>query len=317
MLIFMSRSPRQTILLTGATGFIGRHLLDRLRRLPNTKLVLLSRYPPTEPREDETWVTVALERLTSKTWQDEGVEKIDVVFHFGAFTPKTSSSGDLVDPIYQSTLLGTRALLESLRDIMQKIILASTIDVYAHPPDGHVVTECSPVSPPTLHGASKLFCEHLLQSLARQNGFGYAILRYGHIYGPGEEAYSKLIPVAIQALLRNESPIVYGNGSVQRDLLFVEDAVEAALRAAAAEMEKIDPVNIVSGKSSSIRQIVEILATLCEHPQQATYLLDKPAGQSFRFSNDRMTELFGSWNMVSLQDGLRQEVAYVRSLTQR
>jgi nucleoside-diphosphate-sugar epimerase len=313
----MSRSSGQTILLTGATGFIGRHLLDRLRRLPDTKLVLLSRNPPSEPREDETWVAAALDRLTSKTWHDVGVEKIDVVFHFGAFTPKTSSSGDMVDHIYQSTLIGTRALLESLQDIMQKIILASTIDVYAHPPDEHVLTECSPVSPPTLHGASKLFCEHLLQSFARQHGFGYAILRYGHIYGPGEEAYSKLIPVAIQALLRNESPVVYGNGSAQRDLLFVDDAVEAALRAAAAEIEKIDPVNIVSGKSRSVRQIVEILATLCGHPQQATYLLDKPAGQSFRFSNDRMTELFGNWNMVSLQDGLRQEVAYVRSLTQR
>jgi nucleoside-diphosphate-sugar epimerase len=312
----MSRSSCQTILLTGATGFIGRHLLDRLRRLPNTKLVLLSRHRPSEPREDETWVAVALERLTSKTWHDEGVEKIDVVFHFGAFTPKHSSSGDMVDHIYQSNLLGTRALLESLRDIMQKIILASTIDVYAHPPDGQVVTESSPLSPPTLHGAAKLFCEHVLQSFARQHGFGYAILRYGHIYGPGEEAYSKLIPVAIQALLRNESPIVYGDGSVQRDLLFVEDAVEAALRAAATEMEKIDAVNIVSGKSSSVRKIVELLATLCERPQQATYLLDKPAGRSFRFSNDRMTELFGNWDMVSLQDGLRQEVAYFRSLSQ-
>ena len=310
----MSRSSRQTILLTGATGFIGRHLLNRLRRLPNTKLIVLSRNPPSEPREDETWVTVALDRLTSKTWRGEGIGKIDVVFHFGAFTPKTSSSGDMVDHIYQSNLLGTRALLESLRDIAQKIVLASTIDVYAHPPDGHVVTECSPLSPPTLHGASKLFCEHLLQSFARQDGFGYAILRYGHIYGPGEEAYSKLIPVVIQALLRNENPIVYGDGSVQRDLLFVEDAVEAALRAAAAEIEKIDPVNIVSGKSSSVREIVEILATLCEHTQQATYLLDKPAGRSFKFSNDRMTGLLGSWDMVLLQDGLRQEVAYFRGL---
>jgi nucleoside-diphosphate-sugar epimerase len=310
----MGRSPSKTILLTGATGFIGRRLLDRLRRLPHTKLVLLSRNPPCGRREGETWLAVPLERLTFKTWRDEGVDKIDVAFHFAAFTPKTSSSGDRVDQIYQSNLLGTRALLESLQDIMQKFILASSVDVYAYPPEGHVVTECSPLSPPTLSGASKLFCEHLLQCFARQHGFGYAILRYGHIYGPGEEAYSKLIPVAIQALLRNEGPIVYGDGSVQRDLLFVEDAVEAALRATAADMKKIDPVNIVSGKSTSVRQIVETLATLCEHKQQATYLLDKPAGRSFKFSNDRMTALLGSWEMVSLEDGLREEVAYFRTL---
>jgi nucleoside-diphosphate-sugar epimerase len=292
-------------------------LLDRLRRLPNTKLVLLSRNPPSDPREGETWVTVALDRLTSKTWQDEGVGEIDVVFHLGAFIPKTSSSGDMVDHIYQSNLLGTRALLESPRDIPKKIIFASTVDVYAQPPDGHVLTECSPLSPPTLYGASKLFCEHLVQAFARQHGCGFAILRYGHIYGPGEEAYSKLIPVAIQALLRNESPIVYGDGSVLRDFLFVEDAVEATLRAATSGVEKIEPVNIVSGNSTRIREIVGMLATLCEYTGQITYLLDKLAGRSLKFSSNRMTELFGSWEMVPLQEGLRQEVAYFKGLRER
>ena len=313
----MSGSRCQTILLTGATGFIGRHLLDRLRRLPSTRLILLTRNPPSDRREGETWVTVGLDRLTSKTWQDEGVEKIDFVFHFGAFTPKTSSSGDMLDDIYQSNLLGTRALLESLRDIAQKIIFASTLDVYAQPPDGHVLTERSPLSPPTLYGASKLFCEHLVQAFARQHGCGYAILRYGHIYGPGEEAYSKLIPVAIQAFLRNESPIVYGDGSVLRDFLYVEDVVEATLRAATAGIEKIEPVNIVSGSSMRIREIVEILAKLCEYTGQITYLLDKPVGRSLRFCSNRMVELLGSWEMVPLLEGLRHEVVYFKGLHDR
>jgi nucleoside-diphosphate-sugar epimerase len=278
---------------------------------------LLSRNSPSNPREGETWVTAALDELTAKTWQDRGVEKIDLVFHFGAFTPKTSNSGDMIDHIYQSNLLGTRALLESLRVIPQKIVFASTIDVYAQSSDGHVLTECSSLSPSTLHGASKLFCEHLVQAFARQRGCGYAILRYGHIYGPGEEAYFKLIPVAIQALLRNESPIVYGDGNVQRDFLFVEDAVEATLRAATAEFEKIDPVNIVSGNSKSVHQIVEILTALCESTNQASYLLNRLAGRSLKFSSDRMTELFGYWDMVPLQEGLRQEVDYFRGLSQQ
>ncbi len=312
----MSRSSCQTILVTGATGFIGCHLLNRLRQLPNTKLVLVSRNPPSDPKEGETWVAVSLDRLTSYIWQDKGVEEIDVVFHLGAYTPKTSSAGDMVDHIYQSNLLGTRALLQSLRHTPRKIVFASTIDVYAQPLDGHVLTECSPIAPPTLHGASKLFCEHLVQAFARQHGCGYAILRYGHIYGPGEEAYSKLIPVAIQALLRNESPIVYGDGSIMRDLLFVGDAVEATLRAATAEVEKIDPVNIVSGKSKSVRQIVELLTALCEFPNQISYLLDRSVGQSLKFSNDRMINLLGFWDMMPLKDGLRQEVAYFRGLHQ-
>jgi nucleoside-diphosphate-sugar epimerase len=313
----MSGSFDQTILLTGATGFIGRYLLDRLRRIPNARLVCLSRNLPRNLREGETWVTTALDQLVPETWHHQGVHAIDVVYHLGAFTPKTSSGGDMVDEIYRSNLLGTRALLESLPCVPKKVILASTLDVYAPTSNEQLLTESSPLSPSTLYGASKLFCEHLVQAFARQHGCGYAILRYGHIYGPGEGSYSKLIPVAIQALLRNESPTIYGDGSSERDFLFVEDAVEATARAANIEVEKIDPVNIVSGKSKSVREIVEILTTLCAYRQQAKYLLDKPAGRSFRFCNNRMAELFGSWEMVPLQVGLGLEVEYFKGLRER
>ena len=256
----------------------------------------------------------ALDQLSSKIWRDEGVYEVDVVFHLGAFTPKASSYGDRVDEIYGSNLLGTRALLETLPRIPKKVVFASTLDVYGPQPDGHLLMESSQLAPPTLYGASKLFCEHLVQAFARKHGCGYAILRYGHIYGPGEESYSKLIPVAIRSLLRDESPIVYGDGSVLRDFLFVEDAAEATLRAATSKVEKIDPINIVSGHSTMIREIVENLAKLCEYSGQITYLFDKPAGRSLRFSADRMGELLGVWDMVPLREGLRQEVAYFRGL---
>ena len=313
----MNERGCQTILLTGATGFIGRHVRDRLRMLPNTRLVLLSRNPPSDSREGETWVTVALDQLTSRTWQDAGIEKFDVVFHLGAFIPKSSSSGDKLDDIYKSNLLGTRALLDSLGDVARKIIFASTIDVYAQPQDGQVLTESSPLSPLTLYGASKLFCEHLIQAFARHHDYGYTILRYGHIYGPGEEAFAKLIPVAIQALLRNESPVVYGDGNVLRDFLYVEDAVEATIRAATAQIGNIDPVNIVGGRSKNVREIVEILATICGHSKPVAYLMDKPSGRDLQFSNDRMRSLFGCWDLVPLEDGLLREVEHFRSLNQQ
>jgi nucleoside-diphosphate-sugar epimerase len=259
-------------------------------------------------------VTVGLEKLSRKALQDEGVDEVDVVFHLGAFTPKTSRAGDKVDEVYESNLLGTRALLEALPNVPKKVILASTLDVYAPLPDGQVLTESSRLSPSTLYGASKLFCEHLVEAFARQHKCGYAILRYGHIYGPGEEAYSKLIPVSIQRLLRKESPVVYGDGSALRDFLFVEDAVEATIRAAAVGVERIEPVNIVSGNSMPILEIVKTLAALCGYTGEIAYLLDKPADRSLRFSRERMDRLFGSWDMVSLEEGLRQEIAYFRKL---
>ncbi len=304
----------KTILLTGATGFIGSHLAARLKQIPEVKLILLSRKPATEVHENVVLLNCPLDALTRQTWLNQGIEKIDVIFHLGAFTPKKSSEGDKIEPIYRDNLNGTRALLESLPSIPERIIFASTLDVYAPQPDNGTLTELSPLGPPSLYGASKLFCEHLVKTYARQCDCGYAILRYGHIYGPGEGGYAKIIPQVIRSLLRNESPAVYGDGSVKRDFLFVGDAVEATIRVVEAKPKTIEAVNIVSGDSKTIREYVNILAKLVGYEGEIKYLLDKPAGQSLKFGNDRMFDILGRWNLFPLESGLRQEINYFKKL---
>jgi len=305
----------KTILVTGATGFIGTHLVRRLHENSGIHLVLLSRKRTGESLGGITWVTAALDELTPETWQAAKVEQIDVVFHLGAFIPKSSETSNCVEAVYKDNLLGTRGLLESLPSEPERIVFSSTIDVYAPLLEGATLTESSPVGSASLYGASKLFCEQLIRTYARQHGCGYAILRYGHIFGPGEEAYKKLIPQTIRQLMRSEAPVLYGDGSAERDFLYVEDAVEATLRAATSDLQELGPVNIVRGESSPIRKIVETLIQLTEFTGGIQYLADKPVGYSLRFDNKKLGELLGKWNLVSLEDGLRQEVEYFRSLS--
>src|SRR3546814_5345856 len=96
-------------------------------------------------------------------------------------------------------------LLESLPSRPATFVIFSTIDVYA-PVDSGCLTEASPVDPPSLYGASKFFCEKLVAAYAMDHGYDHAILRIGHTYGPGEDAYEKLIPQAIRALLEGKAP---------------------------------------------------------------------------------------------------------------
>ena len=165
-----------------------------------------------------------------------------------------------------------------------------------------------------MYGASKLFCEHLVKTYARQCDCGYAILRYGHIYGPGEGGYAKIIPQVIRSLLRNESPAVYGDGSVKRDFLFVGDAVEATIRVVEAKPKTIEAVNIVSGDSKTIREYVNILAKLVGYEGEIKYLLDKPRTipevwqrQNVRHSGEMESVSIGKW--LAARDQLFQEVA--------
>ncbi len=303
----------KTVLVTGATGFIGRHLVDRLRMIPGISLILLSRSGESGSPSGTAWVTSTLGQLTRNTWLDHGIDRIDVIFHFGAYTPKKSSEGNEIDEIYHDNLIGTRTLLESLPCTPEKFVFSSTLDVYSTSEPSQVLTEESRLGPASLYGASKVFCEHLVRVYAEKSGCAYAILRFGHIYGPGEGAYVKLIPQVIRAMLKHESPVIYGDGSAQRDFMFVGDAVEAAMRAATAISRQVGPLNIVSGQSRSIREFVDVLSSVSGFSGEIEYQAEKPNGVSLMLSAKKMFDVLGQWELCALEDGLHQEVNYFRS----
>jgi nucleoside-diphosphate-sugar epimerase len=310
----MSTLSDKAVLVTGATGFIGRHVVSRLLRQDRARLILLSRGDGREGPESAVKVRATLDGLSTETWLRAGVQQIDIVLHLGAFIPKVAADTDRVDDVYRANLIGTRALIESLPNIPERFVFASTVDVYAPADSDVLLRETSPISPSGLYGISKLFCEHLVHTLAATRGFAYSILRFGHIFGPGEEASQKLIPTMIRTLLRDEAPVLYGDGSAERDYLYVEDAVEALLRAATAESAQVGPVNIVRGSSVTTRALAEILVRLVGFKGEIRYVADKPAGRSLRFDNAEMRALLGQWNLVDLEQGLAREVEYFRSL---
>lgn len=310
----MNRLSGKTILVTGATGFIGQHLIQRLLGIPDIRLIVVSRKPNAQISGKILWITSPLDQLTPAIWQAKGIDKIELVFHLGAFVPKKKADEvNRMTEIYRDNLLGTRAMLESFPSPIERIIFSSTFEVYATPlANNRDLDEFSVVEPSGLYGASKLFCESLIRAYAREHGSGYAILRYGHIFGPGEEAYHKLIPQTIRQLLQGKSPTLYGNGSAERDFLYIDDVIEATLRAAVDDKLEIGPLNIVRGVSKPIKDIVNLLIKITEFSGKIEFMLDKPVGYSLNFDNSKMRETLGSWPLVSLEEGLRREVEWFR-----
>jgi len=303
----------KTILVTGASGFIGTHLVERLSGLKGIRLLLLSRQPHTSDMPNVQWLQGSLNDLTQNYWKSLGIADINVLFHLGAFTPKAACDANNVERVFTDNLMGTRTLLEGLPTGLQRIIFSSTLDVYARAIVGKAIAESSCISPSGLYGASKFFCEQLVSEWAKEHGCAFAILRYGHIFGPGEGAYRKLIPLVIRTILTGEQPSVYGTGLAERDLLYVSDAVEATLRAATIE-GNIEPINIVRGESTPIREIVKWLIEEGGSKLEINFLNDKPDGYSLRFDNSRMRNVLGEWPLVSLEDGLKEEMRDFRRL---
>jgi len=295
------------VLVTGATGFIGRHLVERLLQ-EKANVWTLSRKRSKSFPEPIHQLQSNLESLTQSFWRDLRLPKFDIVYHLGGFTPKTSSSANDLDRCFADNIVGTRQLLDSIYPLPSRFIFASTLDVYAKPISGGI-HEGSPIGPSTLYGSSKLFAETHIAHWADQQDVAAIILRYGHIFGPGEGAYEKFIPRAIRCFLSGNSPIVHGDGSIVRDFLYVDDAVEATVRASTATSVEGRTINIVRGEKVSIRQTVELLAELTNFTGEITYRRDLPCGRDISFDNSYMRKLLGRWQFIPIEVGLEREIA--------
>jgi UDP-glucose 4-epimerase len=301
----------RTALVTGATGFLGRHLIERL--ISAGAHVTATVRPSTRPTFSRPVdiIECPLEALTSRSFEHHAAG-FDFVFHLAGFTPKALGEANNVSSTYTANLNGTRRLLETVPTIRDRLVIASAVDVYG--PNTGSIRETSPLAPLNLYAASKLFCESLARTFAAQRNWRLSILRYGHMYGPGEERYQKLIPVTIARLLTGQQPFVTGGGLERRDLLYVTDAIEATVRASSKHLESPIVLNIVRGQSVEVRQIVRLLTELCN---QAYSVIDNPAAgpaRNLAFDNRAMISALGDWNFVSLRTGLAEEIQHVRSM---
>ena len=95
--------------------------------------------------------------------------------------------------------------------------------------------------------------------------------------------------------------------------LYVDDAVEAAIRAAIVG-ENIGPINIVRGGSKPVSEIVGSLMELMTHEGEIVFLRDKPDGYSYFFDNSMMRSILGKWSFTSLEEGLSKEIESIRRI---
>src|SRR5690606_10788804 len=132
---------------------------------------------------------------------------------------------------------------------LSRIIYLSTLDVY----DGKgVISEQSCVKPVSLYGMSKFYCEELIKEYARSRNIEYMNLRVGHVYGPGEEEYQKVLPLTVNKILAGEPVEIWGGGSELRSFIYIEDVIKAIINSLSHVPANID-INIVSGRFISIR----------------------------------------------------------------
>ena len=294
-----------SILLTGANGFIGKHLIQYLEEhhSPFLKNLLLS----------GSKTNLKYDTILTKNYHFASDslhnKKIDYVIHLGAFIPKQSSEANLINKT-TSNITSTLSLLEHLPKTVKKFIFISTIDVYGI--TNKVINESLVPKPISLYGHSKLYCERMVEEWGKKNNILIQILRIGHVYGTGEEKYHKIIPVTMQRILKGDTIQLFGEGKDIRSFIFITDVIQAIMNA--IKLESYSGVtNIVGQEQITISELVYKIITIANRPTNIENINSVSKTRDLIFDNIKMKELLHK-PKVGLDEGLRKEWDYMQKL---
>lgn len=293
------------VLLTGTSGFIGSGLLRAACETwgEDNVIVLSSRRAARGHgvRYDANYGVEADDRAL--------LAEAELLIHAGAFTPKSgATANDLAGS--NSNIAFTAALLNATLPRLRKIVYLSTLDVYAA--SATAISEDSTVLPATLYGWSKLYCEQMVLQFAAQRGLQAQVLRIGHVYGPGEEQYAKLLPNAIRAILAGRPVELWGEGRELRSLIYVGDVLRAVL-AAATLAETPGVINVVGGQPLSVRALLDRLIAISGRAVTLQQRAFDGTPRDFVFDTAKLKAHLLPQE-TALDDGLRAELAHMAQL---
>lgn len=292
------------ILLTGASGFIGKHLLLQLiKKYGKSNVIALT----SRPIDECNYILHNNFQFDPDFLINHGYTNIKTIIHAGAFTPKNGSQANDVN-LSNSNIYSTEKLLNLTLPYVQNFIFLSTLDVYDN---AEIISENTSENPISLYGFSKLYCEKMVEQWGIKNNKVTQILRIGHVYGPGEEAYQKIIPISINKILNKESLQIWGTGNELRSFIYINDVVYAIISSLEIT-EGLGIINLVSNQSISINDLIAKLIKISKEEIEIINIPTNLGSRSLVFDNTKMI----NWLLkkeTNLDDGLNEEFEYVKT----
>jgi UDP-glucose 4-epimerase len=249
----------------------------------------------------------------------DAMREVEIVFHEAALGSVPRSVADPVTT-HEVNLTGTLNVFLAARDAgVRRVVYASSSSVYG---DTEVLPkhEGLPTHPLSPYALSKLGGEYYASVFKQVYGFEVVALRYFNIFGPRqdlESQYAAVIPRFVTALLEGKPPVIYGDGLQSRDFTYVENVVEANLRAAAAEAIAGRAFNVACGGRYSLLDLLDRMKAILRSDVNPIH--EAPRAGDVRDSQASIAAAeqgFGYRVVVDFDEGLRRTVEWYRTQTQ-
>ncbi len=297
------------ILVTGGTGFIGKHLINRLQAQGH-RLTVIDNLSASQKNQLPSNI-----KFYQQDIDDPALIKLfkaikpQVVYHLAADNRITSSPQETIS----SNVIGTFNMLNlSKLTKVKHFIFTSSAAVYGESKN-LPIKETHPTKPISAYGVSKLTGELYCQLF--KNYFPSTIFRFANVYGPGQNSSSEggVVAIFINQFLKNQKPIIYGTGKQTRDFVYVDDVIDALVLA--LKKPQLATLNIGSSQPTSILKLLTITSKLLNKPISYTRKPKRPVEiEKSLFSHQLATQKLGWQPKTSLTTGLQQTIDYFKAI---
>ncbi len=317
---------KKRVLVTGAGGFIGSHLVERLVEL-GAHVRAVVRYNSRNdwgmldisPPSVKSRVEVCLGDITDPFWTLRTVEGCEVIFHLAALIA-IPYSYIAPEQFVAVNCTGTLNLLEAARRLgVEFFVHTSTSETYGTA-QFTPINEKHPLQGQSPYAASKIGADKLVESYHLSFGIPAAILRPFNTYGPGQSARA-VVPTIISQGLDGDT-IRLGLLTPRRDLNYVKDTVEGFIKIAESPAAIGEVINLGSGTAVSIKELADRIIGLLGGDKQVIHdeaRVRPPASEVMELlcDNRKAQALLGWQPRVSLEEGLQETIKFIRDHRER
>lgn len=302
------------VLVTGGAGFIGSHVTRQLINNGHDVVIYddLSRglKKLIDPR-----ATFVQGSISQKQKLMNALESVAVVIHMAAFiiVPESVEKPDLY---WENNVVGTKILLEAMREIkVKKMIFSSSATVYGDPKKLPLTEDSSVQEAKNPYGRTKIEMEKLIRVEHETNNLNAVLLRYFNPYGPNElhVPETHAIPNFIKSTLDKKPIPLYWKGDQVRDFIYVEDLANAHV--ASMDLDGFQVFNVGTGKGTRVIDVVEKIFDLIGYKVPIDDLGARAGDVGSLYTSAKKIEGDLGWKAeTSLEDGLKRTIKFFTTL---
>ena len=304
------------IAVLGGAGFIGTNLVMELAKNYHNKLLLVD-----EKKDyfrhifDMNIENVSF--LESDFLVDTDFDSMlfgqEIVYHLVSTTVPATSNKQISKELEENVLMTSKLLEACVRQNIKKVIFVSSGGTVYGKESNCPLSEDAPTNPITSYGVQKLTIEKLLYLYNHMYGLDYRIIRLANPYGPYQRPNGMLgaVTTFIYKALKEESITVYGDGTVVRDFIYIDDAIKGILKIAnSTGRHKL--YNLGSGVGTSINELLRQIQKELQIELQIEYVDKRDVDVRENYLDmSRYIQEFGKWSPISLEEGVRKTALFL------